>query len=89
LGFRIAAPKLLRTIKHSITRYRITLEAWRAELASPNGAPVSDPARRNSTNTPGRRPVLQGEWRTLAELHQLAFTSAHKKILAGLGAPIS
>jgi A/G-specific adenine glycosylase len=34
LGFRIAAPKPLRTIKHSITRYRITLEVWLAELTA-------------------------------------------------------
>lgn len=64
--FRIISEKPLRVVKHSITRYRITLEAWRADLAQ---------------NTPGRRPVLQGEWRTLAQLHPLAFTSAHKKIL--------
>jgi A/G-specific adenine glycosylase len=82
--FRVTAPKSLRTIKHSITRYRITLEAWRAELASSNGAPVSDPALSRSTNPPGRRPALQGEWRTITQLHQLAFTSAHKKILANL-----
>ncbi len=84
LGLRTAETKPLRIIKHSITRYRITLEAWRAKLASPNGAPVSDPARHKSTTTPGRRPALQGEWRTLAQLHQLAFTSAHKKILSHL-----
>jgi A/G-specific adenine glycosylase len=73
-GFRPTSPKPLCTIKHSITRYRITLQAWRAELAR---------------NTPDRRSALQGEWRTLAQLHQLAFTSAHKKILRSLGAPIS
>jgi A/G-specific adenine glycosylase len=79
--FRVTSTKPLRTIKHSITRYRITLEAWRAELAIPTTAPVSDPARRESTNAPGRRPALPGEWRTLTQLHLLAFTSAHKKIL--------
>jgi A/G-specific adenine glycosylase len=85
--FRLIAPKPFCTIKHSITRYRITLEAWRAELASTrNGAPVSDPARRKITdrNTPDRRPALRGKWRTLAQLDKLAFTSAHKKILARL-----
>jgi A/G-specific adenine glycosylase len=87
-GFRPTSTKPLCTIKHSITRYRITLEAWRAELASPNEAPVSDPARSKSVvrNTPGRRPPLQGEWHTLTHLYKLAFTSAHKKILASLNA---
>jgi len=86
LGLKVTAPKPIRTIKHSITRYRITLEAWHAELADPNGAPASDPARRNSTNTPGRKPALQGEWRTVAQLRKLAFTSAHKNILTQIEA---
>lgn len=67
--FRITSEKPLRVVKHSITRYRITLEAWHADLAR---------------STPGRWPALQCEWRTLAQLHQLAFTSAHKKILQAL-----
>jgi A/G-specific adenine glycosylase len=82
--FHATAPEPFCVVKHSITRYRITLEAWRAELAVPAGAPVSDPARRKSTNAPRRRPALPGEWRTLAQLHQLAFTSAHRKILHAL-----
>lgn len=81
LGLRTTETKPLRTIKHSITRYRITLEAWRAELAVPARVLASDPDQSLNTNSPGRRPELQGEWRTLAQLHQLAFTSAHKKIL--------
>jgi A/G-specific adenine glycosylase len=66
--FQVSSPNPLCTIKHSITRYRITLEAWRAELAG------------SSAKIPGR-------WLTAKQLHQLAFTSAHKKILARLGAP--
>ena len=57
--------KPLCTIKHSITRYRITLEAWRAEFAK---SPIK----------------TSGHWFTLKRLHKLAFTSAHKKILAEL-----
>jgi A/G-specific adenine glycosylase len=34
--FRITLSKPLCRIKHSITRYRITLEAWRAEIAKPS-----------------------------------------------------
>ena len=60
--FRITATKPLCTIKHSITRYRITLEAWPAQLPAP------------SVPIPGR-------WFTPKQLHDLAFTSAHRKIL--------
>jgi A/G-specific adenine glycosylase len=57
--------KPLCTIKHSITRYRITLEAWRAQFAKP------------STKIPG-------QWLMPKQLHRLAFTSAHKKILSAI-----
>ncbi|MSU56888.1 MAG: A/G-specific adenine glycosylase [Pedosphaera sp.] len=63
--FQPNAAKPLCTIKHSITRYRITLEAWRAELRQP-------------------RTGTDGQWRTREQLHQLAFTSAHKNILSHL-----
>jgi A/G-specific adenine glycosylase len=46
-------------VRHSITRYRILLEAYRA-------GPGDD-----ST----------GQWKTVAQLHRLPFTSAHRKIL--------
>ncbi len=65
--FRITCTEPLCVIKHSITRYRITLEAWRARLTKP------------STKIPGR-------WLAPKQLHRLAFTSAHKKILARLSA---
>ncbi|MBI3849638.1 MAG: A/G-specific adenine glycosylase [Verrucomicrobia bacterium] len=67
LGF---APKNLRplcVIKHSITRYRITLEAYQSQLKL---AP-----------TKTRQP---DQWLAPTELKQLAFASAHKKILAQL-----
>ena len=63
--FHTTSSKPFCIIKHSITRYRITLEAWRAEFAEP-------------------RIMIPGRWLTLGQLHQLAFTSAHKKILARL-----
>jgi len=74
LGFVVSAKRPLKTLKHSITRYRITLEAYRAKRAVAKGVRACDGVR-------------HGEWRTLAQLQQLAFTSAHKKILANLGAP--
>jgi len=61
-AFLRTTTKPLCTIKHSITRYRITLEAYRAELVKPDAK-------------------HSGYWRTPTQLHQLAFTSAHKKIL--------
>lgn len=69
--FRVTSAKPFCIVKHSITRYRITLEAWRAELCR---------------STPRRKPAPQGEWCSLTQLHQLAFTSAHKKILTRLTA---
>ena len=61
-AFLRTTTKPLCTIKHSITRYRITLEAYRAELVKPNTKPT-------------------GRWLAPLQLHKLAFTSAHRKIL--------
>ena len=63
--FQIVSAKPLCTIKHSITRYRITLEAWHAEL-----------------DTPSQK--VSGRWLNPVQLRKLAFTSAHKKVLARL-----
>lgn len=68
LGIRVSKPAPLCTIKHSITRYRITLEVWRADFGS-------------SSST---RSKLHGRWLAPARLNRLAFTSAHKKILQHL-----
>ena len=55
----------LCSLRHSITRYRITLEAYRVQLR--------------------KLPLKHtGVWLTRAQLRPLAFTSAHKKILARL-----
>jgi adenine-specific DNA glycosylase len=83
LSLKLTSTRPLVVIKHSITRYRITLEAWRAELV------MNPPAREDARPTESivkrkARPALRGEWRTRAELHTLAFTSAHKKILTAL-----
>jgi hypothetical protein len=65
LRLKPASAKPLCIIKHSITRYRITLESYRASLATSHVRPA-------------------GQWLTLPQLHKLAFTSAHKKILTHL-----
>lgn len=56
-------PVPLVTVRHSITRYRITLEAFLVD------------ARTTRVSEGG------GVWKTLAQIDQLAFTSAHRKIL--------
>ncbi len=64
--FPITAIQPLCTVKHSITRYRITLEAFIVRLEA--------------------NPVKSGgNWKTPAQMRQLAFTSAHKKVLGALG----
>jgi A/G-specific adenine glycosylase len=55
----------LCTVKHSITRYRITLEAYIIRL----------------NKTPTKTDCV---WKTPAQMRTLAFSSAHKKILATL-----
>ena len=55
----------LGSLKHSITRYRITLEIFRAELVEDSSQPHE-------------------HWATAAELEELAFTSAHRKIVGRL-----
>ena len=65
--FLLTEAKPVCRVRHSITRHRILLEAWRAAwpgAAAKGGAP--------------------GVWRTPAQLEQLAFTSAHRRILAVL-----
>ena len=64
LGLALAIVEKLCVIKHTITRYRITLEAWRAKIKSPL-----------------RKSARGITWLTPAELNNLAFTSAHRKIL--------
>jgi A/G-specific adenine glycosylase len=83
----------LCTITHSITRYRITLEAFLVGSSAGRrprlGAPVSDPAPSLGADriAPGRRPALpEGRWLRLSELKRLSFPSAHRKILSRLSA---
>jgi A/G-specific adenine glycosylase len=68
LGMRPEKIEALATFKHSITRYRITLEAYRVT------------ARRGATIS-----AAKGRWLGPRQLYQLAFASAHKRILRRLG----
>lgn len=68
LGVRPRTLEPLATIKHSITRYRITLEAYQV--------PAREAARIPATT--------EGRWLGRSRLRQLAFTSAHNQILRRL-----
>ena len=62
----------LVTVKHSITRYRITLEAVMGKMGT-----------RPNLGLAKTRPSDAGAvWKTAGQMHTLAFTAAHKKILA-------
>ncbi|MGA2787715.1 MAG: A/G-specific adenine glycosylase [Verrucomicrobiota bacterium] len=86
-GFRPPALKPFYTVKHSITRYRITLEAWRVSFGGASSARPHDKmgCRGPSSAAPifsGRRMEIppSGKWLTPAQMSRLAFTAAHKKL---------
>jgi A/G-specific adenine glycosylase len=77
LGFTPKELTPVSTVKHSITRYRITLEAWRASFGGSSAA-------RPKNLKMGRRGIPSSEtgvWLTPARLRKLAFTAAHRKLL--------
>jgi A/G-specific adenine glycosylase len=77
-GIEPLAIQPLCTVKHSITRYRITLEAFRVQ---PGGRSSTMP---KISGTRGARPSDTGIWLSLAKLDSLALTGAHRKILRRL-----
>ena len=79
LGLELLDAKPLCTVKHSITRYRITLEAWRVSFGGASyTSPYSKAAR---SGTRKARPSEKiGVWKTPAQMQRLAFTAAHKKL---------
>jgi len=73
----------LCTIKHSITRYRITLETFRVQLGGRSS--TSSHSKHSKSGTHESRPSEKfGVWLTPAKLDSLALTSAHRKILKRL-----
>jgi A/G-specific adenine glycosylase len=66
LGSRPVSVRPLHQIRHTITRYRITLDVFDAEFANGPTPLVSIP---------------RGRWCSPAELRRLAFPSAHRKIV--------
>jgi A/G-specific adenine glycosylase len=81
-GFKPKEVKSLCTIKHSITRYRITVEAFHA--SAPSAFKVGQSCRSAPSSRNARLARDEGLWLTLAELHKLSFPSAHMKILKTL-----
>jgi hypothetical protein len=77
LGFTPMELTPLCTVKHSITRYRITLEAFRVHLGGASSArPHNKMGRRGTPPSENN-----GVWLTPVQLRKLAFTAAHKTIL--------
>ncbi|HEV2434804.1 MAG TPA: A/G-specific adenine glycosylase [Verrucomicrobiae bacterium] len=78
LGIKPSSIKPLCIVKHSITRYRITLEAFHADFAGTSYTrPCSGPAK---SGTRVIRFSEVGIWKTPAQMRELAFSSAHKKL---------
>ena len=71
-GMRPATMTRLGVIRHSITRYRITVEVYRLEL--PDSA-------RGAKQFGGEGAPGVYRWSSRAELEQLAFTAAHRQIV--------
>jgi A/G-specific adenine glycosylase len=82
LGFTPKDVKPLCTIKHSITRYRITMEAFRA--AAPPAFKVGQSCRSAPSSRHARSARDETRWLSLSELQKLSFPSAHKKILKAI-----
>jgi A/G-specific adenine glycosylase len=79
LGIEPPAILPLCTVKHSITRYRITLEAFRVYLGGRSS--TTPKIFRTRSARPSEK---NGVWLTLAQLSSLALPSAHRKILRKL-----
>ncbi len=80
-GFGVAPGEIvpLVTVKHSITRYRITLEAFLVQL----GGTISMGPRsiKIKSGTPRTHSSgIRGRWKTPLQMQTLAFTAAHKKL---------
>jgi A/G-specific adenine glycosylase len=81
LGIEQATLQPLCTVKHSITRYRIMLEAFHVHF----GGRSSTTPHLEFFGCRGTPPSEAGNvWFPLSKLNSLAFTAAHKKILTHL-----
>ena len=83
LGFELSNAEPLCTVKHSITRYRITLEAFRANLGGASYASSHSEKAKSETRVTRPSETI-GVWKTAAQMNRLAFAAAHRKILHAL-----
>jgi A/G-specific adenine glycosylase len=80
LGIEPPVFQPLCMVKHSITRYRITLHAWHVSFGGASSArPYNKMGRRGTPPSENN-----GVWLPPAKLDSLAFTAAHRKILRHL-----
>ena len=78
-GGKAKAVQPLCTVKHSITRYRITLEAFSVQLGETSS--TSPRSKKIMLGTRITRPSeTSGRWLAPAEFDSIAFASAHKKL---------
>jgi A/G-specific adenine glycosylase len=84
LGLKPPGIKPLCTVKHSITRYRIMLEAFQVRFGRASSASPKH-SKMGYHRTPPSEGV--GVWFPLSKLNTLAFTAAHKTILNLLRSP--
>ena len=75
---RSVKQKPLCIVKHSITRYRITLEAFLVNLG---GMSSTRPHSKSKSATRLAGPHESEIWKTPAQMQSLAFTSAHRRVL--------
>ncbi len=82
-GLELRGAKPFCTIKHSITRYRITLDAYRVSFGGTSS--TSPHSKQVKSRTRATRPSDDfGVWKSPAQMQWLAFTSAHRKVLGAL-----
>jgi len=78
LGIETSKLEPLCAVKHSITRYRVMVEAFRLNLGGTSD--TSPHLKGAKSGARGARPSEIGVWKTPAQMRRLAFTAAHKKL---------
>lgn len=75
-GLRFELGPRLTTIRHGVTRYRITLDAYRADCRD----------SRQANQTQKREPLHSGRWLTVVELADLPLSVTGRKLVERLAA---
>ena len=73
-GYQVAVePRAIAQIKHPVTRYRITLQAFVAQLAGPHGRQAKPTTANEATQN-------ESTWVDVAELHHLPLSATGRKL---------